>query len=213
MPNSLSSIGHYAFYENQLTSVTFPAGLTSIGEWAFNGNQLTSVTLPDALTTIGYAAFSENQLTSVTFPAGLTSIGALAFAYNQLTSVHLPTSLQEIYFDAFKWNPVEEVRMFDIFRLYIDRYSIIYFPSTSAIIDYCFDGSPAVNQYTMLFDSQGGSHIDSVSADYDTLINEPAAPTRTGYTFAFWSKDVTGKIAWDFLTDTVQSDTTLYAQW
>ena len=42
---------------------------------------------------------------------------------------------------------------------------------------------------------------------------EPADPTRTDYTFGGWFKEKSCATAWDFDTDTVTGDTTLYAKW
>ena len=86
--HSVTSIGAYAFYNNQLTSVTIPDSVTSIGIYAFSSNQLTSVTIPDSVTSIGAVAFIRNQLTSVTIPDSVTSIGNNAFALNKLATVH-----------------------------------------------------------------------------------------------------------------------------
>jgi hypothetical protein len=55
---SVTSIGGYAFHNNQLTSVTIPDSVTSIGSGAFRSNQLTSVTIPDSVTSIGNGALS-----------------------------------------------------------------------------------------------------------------------------------------------------------
>ncbi len=76
-----SSIGDYAFWLTNLTSVTFPDGLTLIGDYAFSECcKLASVFLPAGLTSIGdYAFQSCTALTSVTFPETLTSIGVCAF--------------------------------------------------------------------------------------------------------------------------------------
>ena len=84
---AVTSIGDYAFFLNQLTSVTIPNSVTSIGDFAFYNNKLTSVTIPNSVTSIGDSAFERNLLTSVTIPNSVTSIGSWAFASNVLTSV------------------------------------------------------------------------------------------------------------------------------
>ena len=47
-----------------------------------------------------------------------------------------------------------------------------------------------VNQYTITFDSNGGTEIDAIKQDYATAVVAPANPTREGYTFAGWDKDI-----------------------
>jgi hypothetical protein len=101
---SATSIGSYAFFDNQLTSVTIPNSVTSIGSQAFAYNQLTSVTIGNSVTTIGSYAFGNNQLTSVTIGDSVTSIGSYAFQYNQLTSVTIPNSVTTIGSFAFAYN-------------------------------------------------------------------------------------------------------------
>ena len=44
-----------------------------------------------------------------------------------------------------------------------------------------------VNQYTLTFDTNGGSAIAPITQDYGTAITAPADPTKTGYTFAGWT--------------------------
>ncbi|MBO5705645.1 MAG: leucine-rich repeat domain-containing protein, partial [Bacteroidaceae bacterium] len=83
IPNSVTSIGDYAFYNcSVLTSVTIPNSVTSIGGGAFyNCFGLTSVTIPNSVTSIGQSAFSGcSGLTSVTIGSGVESIGTKAFA-------------------------------------------------------------------------------------------------------------------------------------
>ncbi|MDT3697824.1 MAG: InlB B-repeat-containing protein [Thermincola sp.] len=71
-----------------------------------------------------------------------------------------------------------------------------------------------LSTYNVIFDSQGGSVVDGV---YGVIsgdkISVPAAPTWTGYTFDGWYKEAACTTAWDFGTDTVTGDITLYAKW
>ena len=46
-----------------------------------------------------------------------------------------------------------------------------------------------LNQYTITFDTAGGSEVPSITQDYGTAITPPAAPTRTGYTFVGWDRE------------------------
>jgi uncharacterized repeat protein (TIGR02543 family) len=70
-----------------------------------------------------------------------------------------------------------------------------------------------MNQYTLVFDSQGGSYVESVTANYDTTITQPANPTKSGYLFSGWYKEASCVNIWNFSTNTLQRDTTLYAKW
>ena len=47
-----------------------------------------------------------------------------------------------------------------------------------------------INQYTITFDTNGGSEIDSITQDYGTKITAPDNPTRKGYTFKGWDKEI-----------------------
>ncbi|CAI6060683.1 InlB B-repeat-containing protein [Cohnella sp. JJ-181] len=69
-------------------------------------------------------------------------------------------------------------------------------------------------KYTVAFDSQGGSAVESLAGvDEETTIGEPEAPARSGYDFAGWYRDAGYATPWVFGTDTVTADTTLYAKW
>ena len=85
-----------------ITSVAIPNGVTSIGSYAFyNCSSLTSITIPDSVTSIGEGAFwGCTSLTSITIPDGVTRIGKNAF-YNcsSLTSITIPDSVKRI--DAY----------------------------------------------------------------------------------------------------------------
>lgn len=64
--------------------------------------------------------------------------------------------------------------------------------------------------YTVKFDSAGGSAVQDRAIESGSVIIEPDAPARTGYTFSGWYN---GETKWNFETDTVKSDITLTAKW
>ena len=47
-----------------------------------------------------------------------------------------------------------------------------------------------INQYTITFDTNGGSEIAPITQDYGTKITAPDNPTRKGYTFKGWDKEI-----------------------
>ena len=47
-----------------------------------------------------------------------------------------------------------------------------------------------INRYTITFDTAGGSEIAPITQDYGTAITAPADPTREGYTFIGWDRDI-----------------------
>ena len=97
IPNSVTSIGDYAFNNNGLISVSIGNSVTTIGEYAFSGcRSLTSVTIPNSVISIRDWAFSYcSGLTSVTIPNSVTSIGMYAFQYcSGLTAIKVESGNQ-----------------------------------------------------------------------------------------------------------------------
>jgi len=73
-----------------------------------------------------------------------------------------------------------------------------------------------INQYTITFDTNGGSEIAPITQDYGTEITAPADPTRKGYTFKGWDKEIpetmpadniTVKAQWEINQYTITFDT------
>ena len=73
-----------------------------------------------------------------------------------------------------------------------------------------------INQYTITFDTNGGSEIAPITQDYGTEITAPADPTRKGYTFKGWNKEIpetmpaeniTVKAQWEINQYTITFDT------
>ena len=61
-----------------------------------------------------------------------------------------------------------------------------------------------VNQYTITFDTAGGSEITPITQDYGTQIAAPADPTREGYTFIGWDKAIPATMPAENVTVTAQ---------
>ena len=133
IPDSVTSIGAYAFSSNNLTSVVIPNSVTTIGDRAFQNNNLTSVVIPDSVTTIGYRAFESNNLTSVVIPNNVTTIENYAFSSNNLTSVVIPDSVTSIGNNAFDSNNLTSVVIPDSVTI-IGEYAFAYNTLTSVVI-------------------------------------------------------------------------------
>ena len=87
------------------------------------------------------------------------------------------------------------------------------FTNTSIIENIELFAKWTINNYTVTFNSQGGSAISNKSANYNSLITAPAAPTKTGYTFSGWYKEADCLNAWNFIIDKITTDKILYAKW
>ncbi len=84
-------------------------------------------------------------------------------------------------------------------------------PATMPADDIIYYAVWDINEYTITFDTDGGSEIAPITQDYDTTVKDPGKPTKEGHTFDKWvdeegkevsvpatmpSKDVTLKATW-----------------
>ncbi|MBE0700089.1 MAG: InlB B-repeat-containing protein [Acholeplasmataceae bacterium] len=69
------------------------------------------------------------------------------------------------------------------------------------------------NEFTVTFNSNGGSEVASVVVSKDATLTQPTAPTKADYVLEGWYKESALTNKWNFATDTVTANITLYAKW
>ena len=112
LPQTVTSIGSYAFRGTGLLKIEIPEGVTELGAGAFqNCAYLTEAVLPESLTVVGRLAFAScGSLSSVKLSSKTTLIKESAFQYcSSLTEVELPETLEEIEYGAFKETSISKV--------------------------------------------------------------------------------------------------------
>ena len=108
IPDSVVSIGNFAFSVNELTSLKIPDSVVSIGQSAFASNQLTSLEIPDSVVTIGESVFYKNPIKKLKIGNGIKSIGNRAFYSCPIEVLDLGRSLITIGKQTFEGNNINE---------------------------------------------------------------------------------------------------------
>jgi len=97
-----------------------------------------------------------------------------------------------------------------------------WFSDVELLTPYEFDLMPAediilyakwnINQYTISFETDGGSVVEDITQDYNSAVTEPTDPTKGGFTFDGWFSDIELTTPYEF--DLIPAeDITLYAKW
>ncbi|MCL2844434.1 MAG: SUMF1/EgtB/PvdO family nonheme iron enzyme [Chitinivibrionia bacterium] len=74
--------------------------------------------------------------------------------------------------------------------------------------------NPVVNRYTVSFNSNGGSFVAPINNVLEgTTVSRPSDPARDGFNFNGWYRDEALTNAWNFASDVVSANITLYARW
>lgn len=73
-------------------------------------------------------------------------------------------------------------------------------------------GGGGTTRYTVSFETNGGSKVSNQSVTRNSVMKEPAAPTKEGFDFAGWYTDKELKTKYDFSAKVTKS-LTLYAAW
>lgn len=119
-------------------------------------------------------------------------------------------------------NPIKDGFVFDgwywdnqTFQRPFTANSLLNEPITNNITVYAkWLSEDLVNSsFTIVFDVQGGSVISNQTVTFRQFVSKPNDPTRLGYLFGGWYKDTNYNAEWNFTTDKIESNVTLYAKW
>ena len=158
-----------------------------------DGDVIVLTTMPARDLTL-YARWSANEYTITFDTDGGTEIPAITQDYG--TDIIAPADPTKEGYTFIGWD--KEI------------------PATMPAENITIKAQWTINQYTITFDTDGGSYIAPITQDYNTAITAPADPTKTGYTFAGWDKtipatmpaeDVTIKAQWTINQYTITFDT------
>ncbi len=78
--------------------------------------------------------------------------------------------------------------------------------------DKTFYANYKINQYTISFNTNGGTEVEAITQNYQTSVTAPSAPAKNGYNFEGWYSDSALKNKYTFTTMPA-NDVTLYAKW
>lgn len=104
IPNSITSIGDWAFYGSSIASISIPNSVTSIGDQAFlECESLLSISIPNSVRSVGGDAFADClSLVSVNMGNNITSIEDGTFeGCTSLATISLSNSIENIGEEAF----------------------------------------------------------------------------------------------------------------
>ena len=211
---------------------TMPAGdMTIKAQWKINQYTITFDT--DGGSEI--AAITQNYGTTIAKPTDPTKTGYTFDGWDKEIPGTMPAENMTV---KAQWKINQYTITFDtdggsaVASITQDYGTAITTPAAPTKTGYTFDGwdktipgtMPAedvtvtatwkINQYTIAFDTDGGSEVKSIMQDYGTTIAKPTDPTKTGYTFAGWYTDAACTNAWNFGSNMLADhDMTLYARW
>lgn len=138
IPDGVTAIGEYAFYDKKVQRVSLPDSVTKIGDSAFSRSTLTDINFPEGLQSIGNGAFQNTWITEANIPYGVTEIPSAVFFNSRLTKVTIPDTVTQIGESAFGNTPLQNVDIPD---------SVTYAASSS------FSGTPFLRS---LIETNGG---------------------------------------------------------
>ena len=163
------------------TAITAPADPTKTGYTFAGWTPTIPATMPAENMTIK-AKWTVNQYTLTFDTNGGSAIAPITQDYG--TAITAPADPTKTGYTFAGWTPT--------------------IPATMPAENMTIKAKWTVNQYTLTFDTNGGSAIAPITQDYGTAITAPADPTKTGYTFAGWTPVIPSTMPAENLTVTAQ---------
>jgi hypothetical protein len=93
------------------------------------------------------------------------------------------------------------------------RLTLAFLTLCAILFTGCGGGDNGVTVYTVTFDTDGGSNVESQLIPDSGLVSQPSNPSKESNSFGGWYKEPACTNQWQFNYDTVIADTTLYAKW
>lgn len=96
VPDEVTVVGEYAFYDTYLNHVEFSNSVVEIEKSAFASSSVNTVVLPENLQTLGDGAFSQSNLRNIYFPASIQSLGNdVLFNCSNLSAIYGPLATDD----------------------------------------------------------------------------------------------------------------------
>ena len=149
------------------TAIVAPADPTREGYTFIGWDKAIPATMPAANVTIT-AKWKVNSYTITFDTAGGSTVAPITQDYG--TQIAVPANPTREGYTFLGWDKA--------------------IPATMPAENVTITAQWEINQYTITFDTNGGSEIASITQDYGTAITAPANPTREGYTFIGWDKAI-----------------------
>lgn len=70
-----------------------------------------------------------------------------------------------------------------------------------------------INEYSIVFNTSGGSTLNTQTVKYGDTVVIPAIPLKNSYVFDGWHNDSTCTEKWNFTSSIIKANATLYAKW
>ena len=164
-------------------------------------------------TTINAKWISEEDFNSAKEDAKSQISNLAESVKSTINSLNLPNDIKQTYLvevDNEAHTAAEKIENAE----YTDKIKSIVIEADNKINNILQNAKAAVIKYTVTFNMMGhGTAPSSQTVENGGKATMPATPAAEGYLFGGWYKDQNLQTAWNFDTDTVTADTTIYAKW